>query len=82
MPSPKRKTESDSKIAYTRWEPLVASASVAEAENDLETASTFHHNNNSIPFHHFEEEANGGTISIIHHSRNRSHKSKWRDLNR
>ncbi len=56
MPSPSR--SDDSKIAYTRWEPL---SSTEDAEVS-EQGSSGANNNNTIPFHHFEEEG----ISIIH----------------
>ena len=62
MPSPNRGGD-DSKIAYTRWEPLEAS------REDPETAV----NNNSLPFHQFEEEG----IHIIHRRSPVNSKSAW-----
>lgn len=71
MPSPNRdKSESESKIAYTRWEPQEA----LTEDPDVVPSSTESQNNNTIPFHHFEEEG----ISIIHHQRSQNQgKTSW-----
>lgn len=82
MPSPNRSSnghsESESKIAYTRWEPQEALTEDPDVASDgLQEESQ---NNNTIPFHHFEEEG----ISIIHRrsqqTQNKITWSSWYDF--